>query len=292
MLDFEHQYSEWRNNRISHWPKQANFITIQNASQPSPQELDKLRRHCLDANFALYATDPSNTNKESIRELVNYLQMSDLDQNLCADHDAITTLKTMELGRARGYIPYTNKALNWHTDGYYNAKNEHIRSFLLHCAQCAAQGGESILINHELIYIHLYDQNPEYIKALMQADAMTIPANIENGVEIRPPQSGPVFYRDLQTNQLQMRYTARTRSIEWSDNPLIQEALTCIDKFLQADNDSVLRITLQPGQGLICNNILHGRSAFEDTPSTNGQWPSNKRVLYRARSYNRLFTVC
>lgn len=289
MLDFEHHYSEWRNQRIRHWPKQADFIPVENAFKPSSQELLKLRTHCQNTNFALYATDPHNSSKEAIRKLVGFLHMRDLDQNLCADNDAITTLETMDLGRAGGYIPYSNKALNWHTDGYYNQKNQHIRSFLLHCAQCAAQGGESALINHELLYIHLYDQNPDYLKALMQTDAMTIPANVENGIEIRPAQSGPVFYRDKLTNQLQMRYTARTRSISWKQNPLLHDALACIEEYLQANNELVLRLTLQPGQGLICNNILHSRSAFEDTPSTNGQWASGKRILYRARSYNRLF---
>jgi hypothetical protein len=290
MLDFEQHYIQWKNQRIHHWPKKADFIPIENAFKPTEHELDQLRQHCQKSNFALYETNPETTSKEAIRALVKFLHMRDLDQNLCADNDAISTLETMDLGRAGGYIPYTNKALNWHTDGYYNQYNQHIRSFLLHCAQSAARGGENALINHELLYIYLYDQNPDYIKALMQADAMTIPANVENGIEIRPAQSGPVFYRDKQTNQLQMRYTARTRSILWKKDVTLGKALACIEEYLQANNEFVLRLTLQPGQGLICNNILHSRTAFEDKPSTNGQWPPSKRVLYRARSYNRLFT--
>lgn len=288
MLDFKHDYTDWRNERLENWQKKVAFIPIENVSSPSHVELEQLRQQSQHKNLALYASEPGKADKNAVRAFVAHLQMRDLDHNLCADNDAISTLETMDTGRPGGYIPYTNKGLNWHTDGYYNQIDEHIRSFLLHCVQSAAQGGENFLINHELIYIHLYDHNPAYVSALMESDAMTIPANIENGIEIRPAQSGPVFYRDNATNQLQMRYTARTRSIIWKENTQLKEALACLEEFLQSDNQSVLRLTLQPGQGLICNNILHGRSAFQDT-STNGQCPQNKRIMYRARSYNRLF---
>jgi hypothetical protein len=38
---------------------------------------------------------------------------------------------------------------------------------------------------------------------------------------------------------------------------------------------------LQPGQGLICNNVLHDRSGFDD----DGE---HKRQLYRLRYYQRI----
>jgi len=210
--------------------------------------------------------------------------LHELDQNLCADNDSISSLQIMDLGRAQGYIPYTSKALNWHTDGYYNPLSQHIRSFLLHCVSNAADGGENMLINHELIYIQLYDIAPSLITALCQPDAMTIPANIEHGVEVRCAQSGPVFYRDSATNTLQMRYTSRSRSIQWKQDKNLQQAVSIIEELL-ADNKYVLHYTLQPGEGLICNNILHGRSAF-----TNGNIPQQQRLMYRIRSYNRLFS--
>ena len=119
---------------------------------------------------------------------------------------------------------------------------------------------------------------------------MTIPANIENEVEIRPAQTGPVFYRDPTSSYLQMRYTARTRSIEWRQDSALLEAVEEIKCFLNQNNDQIIRITLQPGQGVICNNILHGRSAFSNSSSTNGQCANTERVLYRARSFNRLFS--
>jgi hypothetical protein len=37
---------------------------------------------------------------------------------------------------------------------------------------------------------------------------------------------------------------------------------------------------MKAGEGVICNNVLHNRTAFEDN--------ENKRLLYRARYYNYL----
>jgi len=93
-----------------------------------------------------------------------------------------------------------------------------------------------------------------------------------------------VFYRDELTNTLQMRYTARTKSIQWKQDKMVLKAVNIIEELL-TDNKFILHYTLQPGEGFICNNILHGRSAF-----TNGSIPQQQRLMYRARSYNRLFS--
>ena len=286
MLDFETDYQTWRKARLGAWPSNYHIkiIDINNPAQLSAEEKSELRQQCERTNFACYRlASNDNPEKDAIRKMTQQLGMPPLDQNLCADNDSISTLKVMDLGRAQGYVPYTNKPLNWHTDGYYNSFDNHIRSFLLHCVQNAESGGETMLMNHELLYIYLNDQDPRLITALMQDDALTIPANHENGVEIRPAQTGPVFYRDAKTQHLQMRYTARTRSIEWKDDPVIHQATQLITQFLAMD-DSVLKLTLNPGEGIICNNLLHGRTAFSHTNS------EQQRILFRARSYNRLFS--
>ena len=77
------------------------------------------------------------------------------------------------------YIPYTNKALSWHTDGYYNVLDKQIFGIIMHCVRPAAEGGVNSLLNPENVYIALRDENPAYIEALMHPEAMTIPDNIE-----------------------------------------------------------------------------------------------------------------
>ncbi|MEM8845120.1 MAG: TauD/TfdA family dioxygenase [Pseudomonadota bacterium] len=288
MLDFESDYPEWRQEKLDFWPtaKTLGVVSIQDPESLTFDELEQLKALCEKINFAIYRLEePDLASKSSIRALGKQISMDDLDQNLCADEDSVSSLRVMNfsLGSARGYIPYTTNMLNWHTDGYYNEQSKHIRSFLLHCINRAESGGINIFINHELIYIHLYDRDPLLVTALMQNDVMTIPANT-NPDEIRPAQTGPVFYRDPQTKALQMRYTARTRSIIWKDDPLVNEATSIIEELL-ADNRFVLRHALSAGEGFVCNNILHGRSSF-----INGNIPEKQRLLYRIRSYNRLFS--
>ena len=287
MFDFESNYKQWKETKLAQQPanNRLKLINIDNPNELSDPELTALRHQCDHHNFALYRLNrPEDGHNSAINAMLKQLGMLQLDKNLCADNDSISSLQVMHLGRASGYIPYTNKALNWHTDGYYNPLHEHIRSFLLHCVQNAPRGGENMFINHELIYIRLYDEDPALITALRQSDALTIPANVENSVEVRCAQTGPVFYRDEITNTLQMRYTARSRSIQWKHDKKLQKAVSMIEAML-SERDYIQRYTLQPGEGFICNNILHGRSAF-----TNGNIPQQQRLMYRARSYNRLFS--
>ena len=126
------------------------------------------------------------------------------------------------------------------------------------------------------------DENPDYIRALMQPDAMTIPANIEAGVELRAAQSGPVFSVSAR-GALHMRYTARTRSIEWKDDRDTCLAVEFLSELLNSDSLYIIRHRLRAGQGIICNNVLHKREAFADDADT-GQ----TRLLYRARYHERI----
>ena len=80
---------------------------------------------------------------------------------------------------------------------------------------------------------------------------------------------------------LHMRYTARTRSIAWKDEPDTRAAVAFLEQWLSSDAPWIFRLRLQPGMGLVCNNVPHERSAFTDDP----QCP---RLLYRARFLDRV----
>jgi hypothetical protein len=41
-----------------------------------------------------------------------------------------------------------------------------VRGLILHCVQSAATGGENQLLDHEIAYILLRDENPDHIRAL------------------------------------------------------------------------------------------------------------------------------
>lgn len=234
--------------------------------------------------MAIYASPLAGVADKAIaRELGLCLGLTDLDHNPLADEDSISALQVMPGKSERGYIPYSNRRLLWHTDGYYNPPERRIRAFVLHCVRPAAEGGENALLDHEMAYLMLRDANPEFIDALMHPQAMTIPPNTEDAAQNRGAQTGPVFAIDAATGALHMRYTARTRSIVWRDDATTRAAVACLAELLESDNPYVFRYRLQAGEGLVCNNVLHNRTGFNDAPAAN-----EGRLMYRARYYNRV----
>jgi hypothetical protein len=209
--------------------------------------------------------------------------LNQLDKNLYADDDGISALQVSAEKRQYEYIPYSDKPIKWHTDGYYNTPESKIRAMVLHCEHPAQMGGENTLLDHEIVYILMRDENPGYIAALMQPDAMTIPANVEQGVEIRPAQTGPVFSVDETSGDLHMRYTARTRSIEWKDDKMVKQAVRFLEHLLASDLPYIFHYRLQANEGILSNNVLHGREKFANGESSNVQ-----RLMYRARYYDRI----
>ena len=235
-------------------------------------------------NMAIYASSVRKEDSSIPRLLGHQFGLDHLDANWLADEDGISEIQVSGGGTRQSYIPYTDRPIKWHTDGYYNPPQRTIRSMVLHCVRSAAKGGENRLMDHELAYILLRDDNPQHIHALMQADAMTIPERVDKTDGIRPAQSGPVFSVDAVTGGLHMRYTARTRSIEWKQDAATMAAVAALEKLLGAELPYIYRAKLEPGMGVLCNNVLHDRAAFSDDPE-------HPRLLYRARYYDWMSKV-
>lgn len=282
-LDDARAYAAWRESKLAAHPRSLDdlIVEIGNPRALTPSERAALVCRCAAANMALYASrcggDPD---KEIPRRLGLQLGLSRLDANLLADDDGISPLTVSATGTRSDFIPYTNRAIKWHTDGYYNAPQRQIRGLLLHCVERADSGGDNRLMDHEIAYILLRDQSPEHIRALMAPDAMTIPARLAQGTVARPPQPGPVF-AVAADGRLHMRYTARTVSVEWKDDAATRAAVAALDKLLAGDSPWMLRGRLEPGMGLVCNNVLHDRAAFADSDT-------RRRLLYRVRYFQRV----
>ena len=281
-------YEQWRAQKLYNYPKDAEqlIIELNNPIKITDNELISLKANCAKTNIAIYRCAnidhfDSETHKKLVTSIANQLGLQQLDANLCADEDRISAIKD-RVERKSHYIPYTNKSLNWHTDGYYNSSEQRIHAFLIHCVNPAKSGGENSYLDPEIAYILLRDENPGYIAALMQDDVMMIPANETGGKQIRPAQTGPVFYVDVGSQQLCMRYTARQRSIVWKQDKTLQNAVNFLQEILE-DNTYMFHYRLNAGEGVICNNVLHNRTAFEDYKDEN-----KKRLLYRGRFYNRV----
>ena len=279
-------YQAWRSTKLANYSAVADdlLVRVRDVARLDAQEHAALLARCRHTNMALYqVTGAGATDKASIRRLGQQFGLETLDMNLRADEDSITSLRVVAASAGTHYIPYTNRPLNWHTDGYYNRLDEQVRGIVMHCVSASASGGDNLFLDPEIAYLLLRDENPDYIDALMQPDAMTIPANIEDGVELRPAQSGPVFSTAPETGALHMRYTARTRSIEWKDDLITRKATGFLRELLASDSVYIIRHRLRARQGIICNNVLHKREAFADDAAA-GQ----ERLLYRARYHERI----
>jgi len=282
IIDNEHEYQKWREQKLAAYPAVAAdlIVDIDDPRVLSATEKGLISNLLNRSNMLIYNSKTEGVEDKGIpRVLGQQLGLANLDPNMLADDDGITSLSVVPGKLKRGYIPYSNHRLQWHTDGYYNPPDKQIRAFILHCVRPAAEGGENSVIDPEMIYIQLRDENPDYIQSLMHSQAMTIPANTESGEVTRPAQTGPVFSLDSSTNSLHMRYTARTRSIEWREDPVTQQAVECLAHLLSSENPYVFSHILSSGQGFVSNNVLHSRTAFSDVEGEAG------RLLYRARYY-------
>ncbi len=291
-LRAEARWEIWRANKLAQRPS---LLDTQWVSMADPQRLTAAEHAALVAgvrrcNWVIYDTGRAGQTleaaKDDLRALGAQLGLQALDPHLCADEDGITPLSVQEMGRRSGYIPYSNRPINWHTDGYYNAPQSAICGMALHCVQPAVQGGENALADHELVYLRMREENPAWVAALMQPDAMTIPANAEGDIVLRGDVSSPVFRVEPGTGNLHMRFTARARNIVWKDDPLVREAVAWLLALLAEEMPAlsaglVFRASLRAGQGLLCNNVLHTRSGFEDDPLA-------PRVMLRGRYHERV----
>ncbi len=279
-------YSDWRQRKFDTAPRRLDDIVVEidDPRALKPAERQRLLDLNAQANMAVYISKTGrDADKEIPRRLGLQLGLKTLDSHWLTDDDAISPISVRgaeERGERREFIPYTDKPIKWHTDGYYNLPERTIRGLLLHCVESAAIGGENQLLDHEMAYLMLRDENPDYIRALSAADAMTIPPRSDDNGIARAEQPGPVFSVDAQ-GFLHMRYTARSVSIAWRDDVATQAAKTALERILATPTPWTLRGRLEPGMGLVCNNVLHDRAGFAETAE-------RRRLLYRARYYERI----
>ena len=289
-LEDDRAYLRWRDAKLAGYPRSPDELTVEVSALAAPTraETETVLGACRRANMCLYRSrqhlgDAQGT-RRALADFARHFGLTRFEAHRSADDDGIVALEVVAQGDRLGYIPYTNRAIGWHTDGYYNYEGpaRMIRAMLLHCVHSASEGGANGLLDHEIAYIRLRDENPDFIAALMHPKAMTIPANEEADGKVRAQNTGPVFVLDADTGALTMRYTARKRNARWREDAATQAAVRALDCLLSED-PLIMRVKLEPGDGVICNNVLHDRIGFETGASS-----QPGRLLYRVRSYDRI----
>jgi hypothetical protein len=280
-------YAAWRRRKLATSPRAGAMpiLKVDNLSQPTDSEKKAILAQVAESNFAIYQAEHFSADEDEVgaelRRFTDAFGLRIAEAHRSAGHNGVVALRVSMAEHQRGFIPYSRKAMNWHTDGYYNSKADTIRAFVLHCVRQADIGGQSQIIDNEIAYIRLRDASPEAVALLMNPEAMTIPESPEADGTVRPVSIGPVFF--IEEGKLIMRYTARTRSISWKDEAT-REAAALLQNLLESERDYLHTLTLQPGQGILNNNTLHNRTAFDPEAATG----TSQRMLYRIRFHNRL----
>ena len=271
-------YEKWREKKLSVYAAKKTdlLVTISSLSDIAASEIQQIVANCDSYNMSIYQCMDKQVDSKIIINFATNFNLNSIDYHRCTEEDGISELTVSRDGPKQTFIPYSNSKLGWHTDGYYNQLDQQVRSMILHCAQPATEGGVNTLFDHEIAYIMLRDENPAYIKALMAPDCMTIPHYLQRQI-----CTGPVFLVDPLSAKLQMRYTARKHNIVWKDDVLTTQAINFLTNILKAPESPVFIHKFEAGQGLITNNVLHNRTAFNDDPL-------KPRLVYRARFFDRI----
>jgi alpha-ketoglutarate-dependent taurine dioxygenase len=283
-LDNTAAYLRWREHKLDRAITDTGGLVVEIRDPRSLTEAERaaLLERCRRSNMVIYTTHADPVDEQTVQQFGLQFGLNSLDANWLAGEQGITRVTVCtDDGKRQGYIPYTDHPIKWHTDGYYNPPVRQIRSFVLHCMHSAGQGGENRLLDHEIAYLMLRDSNADFIRALSAADAMTIPERTDEQGVARAAQTGPVFSVDPASGELHMRYTARTRSIVWKQDATTLAAVAALEKLLASDLPHIHGLRLEPGMGLLCNNVLHDRAAFEDDATA-------PRLLFRARYHERI----
>ena len=247
------------------------IVNIHDINNVKISEIAKIKETINKCNSCIYSSKIALKSNTNLLKFVESVGMRTYDRNNIESNE-ISTITPLENNKIN-YIPYTDKSLNWHTDGYYDKKS--IFSWLLHCVHPATHGGENYLLDHELA-LREYVLRHDDINNLMSEDALTIPESKDTS---RSEISTYIFSIKNKYKKLHMRFSMRKDNIGTS--PKAGDAVTKLKQTIENDCAKYsLTYKLQKNEGIITNNILHGRKAFKDDKV--------KRKLLRIRSYERL----
>jgi len=267
-------FIEWSAKKDLNIPSNIDDLKVSlcDINHVSKTEISQIKQKLTKFNCCIYASGTDLNDNSKIMRFAQSLGMKTFDSHNI-DDSAISMISADKNENNMRYIPYTNKGLNWHTDGYYD--NKPIFSWLLHCVEPALSGGENFLLDHELA-IREYVLKHDDITCLMNNQAFSIPTDevAERGVT-----SNYVCDMNNEYKKLHMNFSMRKENIILNKDS--KSAMSKLIKIIKEDCKKYhLTYKLSRNEGIVSNNILHGRNAFKDGPVM--------RKILRIRSHERL----
>lgn len=263
------EYQQWRDQRLTLQEQLSDSaprfveLTSDLHSTADRAALAALCTQVRQHGFGLYQwTDIPLDITTSVSRLNSALSLTEQDNGVVQNESGLSLLKDMADSPRGRFIPYTSRAMGWHTDGYYNDPSATLRSFSLHCINAADSGGALHLMDYELLLIALREEEPDLLRLLSHPQCMTLPANKDNLGHNRPDRQVPVWF-SLPDDQPGLRFTTRTQHISWR-NTDTQAAADRLAELIDCYSQWHHCVRLESGQGVITRNILHRREAFTD----------------------------
>jgi alpha-ketoglutarate-dependent taurine dioxygenase len=277
LTNTKEDYKRWKDKKLESFTSNLDHLTvhISNPNSVSKPEKNKVISLIDSNSMAFFNIDNINyRDKLSIKKFAFQIGLSDYELDSQSDDDGLTEITEHEHNnKISEYIPYTTKELNWHTDGYYNTRDNSILSWLLFCDTPSKKGGVNTYLDHEISYI-LFNESSGKIKDLMLETACCIPENI---LTKRKEVHNPVYMFD--NEKLHMKFSMRKKNIIWNDACL--EAINILKSIINDSFEYHVTKKFTEGEGVITNNVIHKRTAFTNSENKN-------RLLYRLRSKRRV----
>jgi alpha-ketoglutarate-dependent taurine dioxygenase len=151
--------------------------------------------------------------------------------------------------------------------------------FALGCVRSAAHGGATVLIDAREVLDHVRARSPAAARRLFEPYHFDRRGMGADGA--RTIQKPVFYYRDEILCVTYLREYIDAGHAHPGAPALDEDsrfALDCLDGALDGRTAVIARLTLEPGQLLLCNNtsLLHGRTEFTDAED-----PSRNRLLLR-----------
>ena len=198
------EFKQWALEKEDNIPLNIDdlIVKIKDINHATLAEISNIKDKIKRFNCCIYQSEVGLNTQADLINFAQCIGMETYDTNNI-HNSPISLIMSLESKNALNYIPYTNKKLNWHTDGYYDEKP--IFSWLLHCEEPAYSGGENYLLDHELAireYIIKYDN----LESLSSLDAFTIPGNTHAN---RCETKGYICDSDNEYKKFHMKFSMR-----------------------------------------------------------------------------------